>query len=116
MLCIGVFTWASKLQNIRLIVHCDNQSVRDMINEGLVSGCKKSMYLLKLLTLNNLIHNRRIFVKYIESKRNDRADVLSRLRFDEFFRLSKLKEIQIRQDPSPLPDELWPLSKIWNKN
>ena len=66
-LCVGIFTWQNKLNNCRIIVNCDNTSVRDMVND-LTSGCKNCMYLIRLLTLNNLKHNRRVFVVYIESK------------------------------------------------
>ena len=58
-LCVGIFTWQHKLTNCRIIVHCDNQGVRDIVND-LMSGCKNSMYLVRLLMLNNLLYNQSI--------------------------------------------------------
>ena len=38
----GVFTWESRLANVRFIVHCDNQAVVHMVNK-LMSSCKHCM-------------------------------------------------------------------------
>ena len=42
------------------------------------------MVLIRMLVLNCLQHNRRVFVKYVKSKENTQADSLSPLRFDLF--------------------------------
>ena len=65
-LCTAIFVWQEKLQNMRFVIFCDNESVVHMVNSG-VSACKNCMYLLRLLTLNNLLFNRRIFVKHVKS-------------------------------------------------
>ena len=112
-LCIGVFTWGhkQKLNNSRVIIRCDNQSVVQMVN-NMTSSCQNCMYLLRMLALENLIHNRRIFAKFIDTKLNFLADSLSRMRFKKFFSLApKGTKLQ----PECLPDMLWPASKIWQK-
>ena len=76
-LCAGIFTWAERLQNCRIIIFCDNQAVVSMVN-NLTSGCKNCMVLLRLLVLNGLYYNRRILVKYVKSRDNILADALSR--------------------------------------
>ena len=110
-LCIGLMTWRNhpKLNNSRIIIFCDNQAVCDMWNDN-ASNCINCMHLIRILVLNNILTNRRVSVKYVESAKNSRADVLSRLDFQSFFRLSLESR---NKDPSPLPKELWPMSKIW---
>ena len=109
-LCVGIFAWESRLQNMRITVFCDNKSVRDMVNAN-SSKCKHCVYLLRLLTVNNLRFNRRVFVRYVETKKNFFADSLSRLKINLF--LSKAKE-GLDASPTSLPPSLWPLSKIWD--
>ena len=110
-LCIGVFTWQEKLAKARVIVFCDNESVKHIMNQG-AGGCKNSMNLLRMLTLNNLKYDRRIFVKHVKGKNNGKSDALSRFQFKRFFRLSPAN---VNKFPDQLPTELWPLSKIWQK-
>ena len=52
-LCIGVFTWSHKLKNGKFLIWCDNKSTRDMVNSG-VSKCRNCMFLLRMLTLDNV--------------------------------------------------------------
>ena len=111
-LCVGVFTWRDLdlLKNKRIVIFCDNQAVVEMVNKT-TSSCKNCMILLRKLVLLNIQDNRRIFVRYICSAENLRSDALSRLKFDTYFRISpgSLKF------PDPLPEELWPASKLWVK-
>ena len=85
-LCAGVLTYENQIKNTRVIVHCDNQAVVHMVN-NLTSRCHQCMKLIRLLTINNLQHDRRVFVQHIEGKRNVLSDVLSHLKLDKFFRL-----------------------------
>ena len=110
-LCIGIFTWEKKLQNIRISIFCDNQSVVAMVNSN-TSKCKNCMYLLRLLTLNNMIFNRKVNVIYIPTKDNYLADDLSRLRINRFLRRAPKGT---KTTPELLPDKLWPLSRIWQQ-
>ena len=108
-LCIGIFTWQEKLTKARLVVFCDNESVKFIVNH-MAGGCKNSMNLLRMLTLNYLKYDRRIFVEHIKGTNNFLSDALSRLEFDRFFRLAPKT---IDNYPQRLPEEIWPLSKIW---
>ena len=85
MLCAGIITWEKELANQRIVVHCDNQAVVCMVN-SLSSKCPKCMLLLRILTLNGLIHNRRVSTVYIRSTDNKLSDTLSRLDFPRFWR------------------------------
>ena len=67
-LCVGMLIWSEKLRNFsRMIMHCDNQDLVNMVN-NLTSGCKNCMKLLHILLLRCLNYNFRVFVQYITSK------------------------------------------------
>ena len=111
-LCAGVFMWQERLANMKVEIFCDNTGVRDIVNKN-TSGCKNSMLLLRLLTLNSLKYNRRIKVKYVESAKNVFADHLSRMKLDQFFDEVRKQGKKITQEPSQMPETIWPVSKIW---
>ena len=110
-LVAGVLAWEKELVDIRMTLFYDNQSVVHMINQT-SSKCKNCMFLLRLLVLSGMIHNRRISAKYIKSELNDWADSLSRLQFRRFFRLSGPN---INNKPTEVPERIWPITKIWQK-
>ena len=114
-LVIGIFMWEERLRNSNFTIFCDNKSVRDMVNAN-TSGCKNCMLLLRKLTLNNLKFNRKIKVEYVESSKNYFADSLSRLKLKEFFDKAEEKEKQLDNNPTALPNELWPVSNIFVPN
>ena len=111
-LCIGIFTWGKYLKNSRFWIFCDNESVERMVN-NITSGCKNCMKLIRMLVLRCLDLNLRIFVKHVSSKDNYLADSLSRIRLDHFWKKVREDEIRMNLVPDPLPEELWPVTKIW---
>ena len=82
-LCVGLMTWQKELSNCRIIIHCDNQAVVSMVN-NLTSSCDKCMVLLRIITLNGLLCNRRVSVIYIKSRDNVLSDALSRQNLVKF--------------------------------
>ena len=110
-LVAAVLTWGESLKNRRIVVFTDNMSVVGMVN-AMSSSCKNCMYLLRLLTLNNLIHNRRVFAKFVRGIDNDLPDALSRLQFDRFWRLAPPG---MEKTPSQISPLIWPISAIWQK-
>ena len=110
-LCVGIFIWSDKLKNIKVLLHCDNIGVVEMVNK-MSSKCKNCMYLLRLLMVQNLLDNRIIKVKYIKSKDNYLSDALSRQKVDLFLKKA-LPGTKIL--PEKLPEEIWPLSRIFQK-
>ena len=108
-LCIAVFTWQVELVNKRVIRFCDNNSVCSMVNNS-TSGCKNCMKLIRLLVLNNLRHNSRVFVKHISGTENVLADALSRLNFRQFWKHAPKNTCK---NPDKLPADLWPPLKLW---
>ena len=107
-LCVGIMAWGQDLTNAKFIIYCDNKPVKDMVNNT-TSGCKNCMILIRMLTVNNLIYNRTLQVKYVESKSNSRADALSRGDIKGFFRLRP----HATTTPDDTPQCLWPIEKFW---
>ena len=108
-LTVGILVWKERLQNIKILIHCDNSSVVEMVNK-MTSKCKNCMYLLRILILDNLIHNRSIRVQYISTKDNFLADALSRLKIKKFLQLAPAGT---KSNPEELPREIWPISRIY---
>ena len=105
-----ILTWQdfSELNNTRITVFCDNTAVVTMIN-NITSSCKNCMYLLRILVLNGLIHNRRLFAKYIKTKENEIADSLSRIQLTRFRRIAP----NMNAEPDWISDVIWPVEKVW---
>ena len=92
-LCVGFLTWQDKITDCQIIVWCDNMGVVGMVN-NLASKCPKCMLLIRIITLNNLIYNRRVSVRYIRSADNILSDALSRLDFNHFRKHGKHMNLQ----------------------
>ena len=113
-LCIAIFAWQEMLQNCKIRIFCDNTAVMNMVNHN-TSGCKNCMYLMRMLTLNNLKWNRRLYVNYVKSKENIFADALSRLQLNVFWDHVRRRELNINPLPSLLPKELYPVNDLWDE-
>ena len=107
-LVTGILTWQEKMANMRVVVFCDNKSVRNIVNAS-AGKCKNTMVLVRLLVLNNLKFNRRVFVEHVKGKCNKISDALSRQKLSYFRNIA----LQMHKYPAPLPDKIWPPSKIW---
>ena len=68
------------------------------------------MVLLRILVLHSLTQNVRVFAKHLMSKENRNADLLSRLRITRF---KELNQDNIKEQPTEIPQVIWPMSKIW---
>ena len=108
--CCGFMTWGHLIRNTRVNVFCDNMLVVYMINDSSLK-CRNCMYLLRMLVVNNLLHNRRVFAKHIRTEKNILADSLSRMDLTRFW---KNAPSTMRRQPDPKPDSIWPPNKIWN--
>ena len=111
-LTAAVLTWIRRFQNRRIILFCDNISAVEMINK-LTSSCPNYMALIRLVILESLIHNVRVFAKYVLSKDNFLADMLSRLKLNLFHQVTANKNMD--QSPTPIPEDLVPITKVWMK-
>ena len=109
-LAAGVLAWGSKLTNKRVIIFCDNRAVVGMINKT-SSSCQHCMKIIRKLVLFGLIHNFRIFARYVESLANEIADSLSRFQSKRFYKLTK--DMNMNPFKTPVPTEIWPPSTMW---
>ena len=110
----GVMVWCNekRMNNKRLLLHCDNESVCFMINTN-SSKCKNCMHLLKLLILEGLKNNLRFVAEHVKGTDNFFADFLSRQQVDAFFKRAKKEGMDFRKRTPCTTDKIWPISKIW---
>ena len=106
---VAVLLWLKRFANRRIVIFVDNQAVVHMINKT-SSSCHNCMVLIRILVLESMIQNVRVFAKYVRSKDNIRADLLSRMRINDFRKLGDFDEM-----PTEVPQQLWPIEKIWIK-
>ena len=109
-LVASILTFGHLIRNMRIVIFCNNQSVMHMVN-SITSSCKNCMFLLRLLALNNLVNNRRVFIRHVRSEHNGPSDALSRLQFQRFWNITESMERQ----PKVVSLLIWPLTKIWQK-
>lgn len=108
----AVVIWAKAIANRRVAIWCDNQSVMWMVNKA-SAKCRKSMYLIRIITATCMKYNCRVFCKYIATDDNKLADNLSRLRTQKFMDLAPEGT---DHQPLQLPQILWPFPDIlWEK-
>ena len=111
-LTAAIIAWIHRYQNRRVIVFCDNNSVVNMLNQG-TSGCKQCMVLIRIITLHCMVHNVCVFGEHLSTTKNDLADALSRLKLKKFFKLAQRKGLYLDPYPTPVPELIWPMKKIW---
>ena len=104
-----LIAWLDRFRNQRIIVFCDNMSVVHMVNKN-TSNCPQCLKLIRLLVLESMIKNVRVYARHVPTKQNFMADYLSRMKLASFLRRSKGK---FEKEPDSMPDCLWPMSKIW---
>ena len=109
-LTVGVLNWLHMFKNRKIILFCDNEAVVAMVNKS-SSKCKNCMVLIRLIVLTSLVNNSRVYVRYVRSKDNGKADALSRFQMERFWKLSQGHHMN--EQASPIPQDIWPLSKIW---
>ena len=105
---VVVLLWINKFKNSRILLHCDNESVCKMIKNSSTS-CRNCMILIRIIVLEGLLHNVNISAEWVATGDNGKADALSRLEFQRFRRLGP----DMEHAPTCLPDQIWPISKIW---
>ena len=112
MVTAAVLSWIHNYKNKRIILFYDNKSVVDMINITSTS-CRNCMVLIRLIVLKGLMENVRVFAKHVEGAKNVYADSLSRDKIDHFKYLCAKAEKGINTYPTPIPECMWPISKLW---
>lgn len=106
--CTMVTIWIHELAGRRVVIWCDNQAVVHMINNA-SSACRKCMFLLRHLTLLCMSNGCRVFCKYVSTKQNWRADLLSRLKVRSFLDgMEKSKGGIVDENQTGLSNSIWP--------
>ena len=100
--------WLGRFTNRRVVLFCDNQSVVHMVNKT-TSSCPNCLALIRILVLHCMKINVRLFAKYLTSKQNKNADLLSRMRIQQF----KQQSDSWDEAQTGVPDKMWPIQKIW---
>ena len=72
------------------------------------------MILIRHITLVSLRNNVRIFAKHIRTELNGPSDALSRNQISRFYELTSRQGKMVEEKPEEIPDELWPVEKLWN--
>ena len=106
---VGVLNCLKLFRNKRIVLFCDNEAVVSMINNS-TSKCRNCMILIRMIVLESLVCNTRVFARYVKSKDNGKADALSRLQMDKFWRLAKG---EMNRSETKIPDFLWLMQIIW---
>ena len=65
--------------------------------------------LIRMIVLECLIHNVRVYAKYVPTDENGKADALSRLDMERFRDLGP----GMNTWPCKMSDQLWPVEKVW---
>ena len=108
---VAIFNWIGKYRNRHIIIFCDNMSVVQMLNNN-SSKCKHCMILIRLVVLKTMWANVKLTLKHVKSENNEYADHLSRLRYKQFRQLAHRRNKLFDNKPTPIPEELWPMSKL----
>ena len=112
---IAVALWAPYLKDKRICLFCDNESVCKMLNKS-SSGCKNCMVLIRMITLQSLIWNVRVFADWISTGDNKLADALSRFQSRRFWQEINKSGKQVAASATPVPNEFIDMTKLWLKN
>ena len=106
---VALLIWMPKRKNRRVTVFMDNKEAKSNLNK-MTSNCRNSMILIRLLVLEQMVHNVRIFAEYVKSSDNEGADDLSRMREHKFLRdCRKRGKSMIRMS---VLASVWPMSKV----
>ena len=114
-LTIAIVMWIHNFQNKRIYIFCDNMSVVQMVNKT-TSKCKNCMVLIRIIVLQALTNNVKINVKHIAGKANKFSDWLSRMEYKKFRQHARKTNRRFNNKPCCIPDQLWPMEKIWLTN
>ena len=111
-LTCAITTWGERfreLQNRRITIFCDNEAVVFMVN-SLALTCVQCRKLIRILALDGMRWNRRLFVKHVRTESNELADSLSRQNLRRFW---KHAPNSMNKMPDSIVGGLWPPQNVW---
>lgn len=101
--------WMSHIQNRRVVLFCNNDSVVHMINRS-SSSCRVCMMMIRYITLWSMYHNVRVFATHVRTELNTESDLLSRNEVQRFLEKARWS---VNQKPEVLPHQFWPIPFSW---
>ena len=110
--CVSILLWSCDYSNKRIRLFCDNGSVVNMLRTS-SSGCKNCMKLIRLIVLECLTWNVRIFLRHVKTEDNFFADALSRGQMSRFWRKAAEKGRTFDKYPENIPDILSNIESSW---
>ena len=110
MVTIVLLNWLHCYRNRRVVMFCDNQAVVSMVNNNM-SSCANCLVLIRIIVMNSLKLNSRVFATYISSGRNKDADLLLQLRVQQF----KNRNPHCDEIMTPIPEIVRSIEKVWLK-
>ena len=109
-LAASVLNWVHKFHDRRICIFCDNMSVVYMVND-MSSSCKNCMVLIRMIMLECMKQNVRLFARHVRTELNSAADALSQLNLPKFRQVTAHKNMD--KFPTLVPQSLLPISRIW---
>ena len=109
---IAVLAWAPLLENRRICLFVDNETVKNIINNS-SSSWKNCMTLVRKIVACCLSYNLRVFAKWVKTKDNFFADALSRFQSARFKYLCRKHHKHFTQESETMPYGLWPIENYW---
>lgn len=103
-ICVAMEVWGEELRSKKIIFHCDNLGIVEVLNKQ-TAKCTRIMSLLRALVLQCLRHNIIFRAEHVPGKRNSIADALSRFQMTRFRQLAPEADAQ----GTPFPARLWQL-------
>ena len=101
---VALHLFGDSFQNKKVLFHCDNMAVVEIINKQ-TSKCPRVMDLLRPLVLQSMKLNTIIRAKHIKGENNTIADAISRYYMQIFRKLAP----QADRQPTAIPQFLWQL-------
>jgi len=99
---VALHIWGEDLKNKKILFHCDNQSVVQILN-SMSSRSDNVMTLLRMITMLCMKRNMAIKAEHLPGTSNEISDALSRLQ------LGRFRALAPEAEPSPhqVPAHLW---------
>ena len=80
----------------------------------MTSQSARCMTLVRLIVLEGLTHNVRVFAKHVPGKINNLSDSLSRRKFDLFRKQAREQGRIMNELATPVPETLIDMQVVWN--
>ena len=109
----AVALWLKLFRNQRIVIFCDNMSVVYMLNSN-TSQCARCLILIRMIVMESMIQNVRLYAKHVKTKENDIADSISRFEMTRLQRTVQERGKTLLQNPDLVPPQLLDIQHLWD--